>query len=376
MFKHSPIYFDNNASTQLDRRVFDTMLPFFFDQYANPHSAHHFGNEINKAVDQARKQVADLIKADKNEIIFTSGSTEAINIVLKGVAESNIHRGRHIVTVSTEHYAVLDTCKHLEEKGFDITYLDVNNAGLLDLNELQASLRPETILVCIMYVNNETGVIQPIKEVASIVSKTNALLFTDATQAAGKLDINVVDLAVDFLCFSGHKIHGPKGIGALYVKNKTTLSTYMHGGGQELGLRSGTLNVPGIIGLGAASNLCKNEMNENAYRIGFLRDKLERAILVIPDTIVNGDLKNRVYNVTNICFKGNDAYMMMGRLKHVAVSNGSACTSSVIEPSHVLTAMGLTDEDAFASIRFSLGKFNTEDEIDTAIKNITELYTC
>lgn len=374
MYNCPHIYIDNNATTQVDKRVLDAMMPFFSGSYANPHSAHCFGNEINKTVERAREQVAHLIGANSKEIIFTSGSTEAINIALKGVAELNAHRGRHIVTVATEHHAVLDTCKHLESKGYEVTYLGVDGTGILDLDELQASLRVDTILVCIMYVNNETGVIQPIKEIASLVSTTQALFFTDATQAAGKLDINVNEVDIDFLCISGHKIHGPKGIGALYVKNGIRLPTYTHGGGQEKGLRSGTLNVPGIVALGVACELCENEMREDANRISQLRDKLERDLLLqVSGTSVNGNRKCRVNNVTNMCFKGIDANVLIGRMRNIAVSNGSACTSALFEPSHVLTAMGLSDDDAFASLRFSLGRFNTEDEIAVVINTISEL---
>jgi len=348
-------------------------MPFLIRDFANPHSAHDFGNEVMKAVEHAREQVADLIGAESKEIIFTSGSTEAINIALKGVAELNTYKGKHIIAVLTEHHAVLDTCKHLETKGYEVTYLDVCDTGIVDLDELKASLRSDTILVCAMYVNNETGVIQPIKEIASLVKTTQAYFFSDATQAAGRTEINIDDLGVDFLCISGHKLHAPKGIGALYVKSGIKLPTYTHGGGQEKGLRSGTLNVPGIIALGVACELCKKEMREDANRISQLRDKLERALLQIPGTSVNGSKERRVYNTTNICFKRNDANVLIGRMGNIAVSNGSACTSAIVEPSHVLTAMGLSDEDAFASIRFSLGRFNTESEVEVVIKTINEL---
>lgn len=367
------IYFDNNATTKVDSRVLDAMMPFLIRDFSNPHSAHDFGNEVMKAVEHAREQVADLIGAESKEIIFTSGSTEAINIALKGVAELNTYKGKHIIAVLTEHHAVLDTCKHLETKGYEVTYLDVCDTGIVDLDELKASLRSDTILVCAMYVNNETGVIQPIKEIASLVKTTQAYFFSDATQAAGRTEINIDDLGVDFLCISGHKLHAPKGIGALYVKSGIKLPTYTHGGGQEKGLRSGTLNVPGIIALGVACELCKKEMREDANRISQLRDKLERALLQIPGTSVNGSKERRVYNTTNICFKRNDANVLIGRMGNIAVSNGSACTSAIVEPSHVLTAMGLSDEDAFASIRFSLGRFNTESEVEVVIKTINEL---
>ncbi|HVI45896.1 MAG TPA: cysteine desulfurase family protein [Chitinophaga sp.] len=373
MHNNAITYLDNNATTKVDKRVLDAMLPFLIDNYANPHSTHYFGNEANKTVEQARKQVADLICADSNEIIFTSGATEAINIALKGAAALNARKGNHIITVATEHHAVLDTCKHLEREGFEVTYLDVDNTGIIDLAKLQALLRPETILVCIMYVNNETGVTQPIQDISSIVRKTQALFFSDVTQAVGKMDINVDVLDVDFLCISGHKIYGPKGIGALYVKNGIKVPTYTHGGGQEKGLRSGTLNVPGIIALGVACELCKTRMKEDVNRISLLRQKLEGGLLQIPGTSVNGNIDNRACNVTNICFKGHDANILIGRMKNIAVSNGSACASAIMRPSHVLIAMGLSDEDAFSSIRFSLGRFNTESEIEVVIKSISQL---
>jgi len=374
MYSNNSItYLDNNATTPVDKRVLDTMLPFLTDGYANPHSAHYFGNIVNKAVEQAREQISELIGADKEEIIFTSGSTEAVNIVLKGLTELRAHQGKHIVTVATEHHAVLDTCKYLETKGYEVTYLGVLDNGIIDLAELKTSLRNDTILVCTMYVNNETGVIQPIKEISSLAHEAQALFFTDATQAAGKIEINVDDLGIDFLCISGHKMYAPKGIGALYIKKGIQLPTYIHGGGQEKGLRSGTPNVPGIIALGKACELCRTEMQEDTKRIGDLRDELERALLDIPGTSVNGDIVKRIYNVTNICFKGCDANVLIGRMRNIAVSNGSACTSAVMEPSHVLTAMGVSDEDAFGSIRFSLGRFNTEDDMTVVIKAISEL---
>lgn len=369
----SIVYFDNNATTKVDSRVLAAMIPFLAEEYANPHSAHYFGNEINKAIEKARAQVASIIGAYREEITFTSGSTEAINIAIKGISDLYGHKSKHIITVATEHHAVLDTCKFLEGKGFEITYLGVNDSGLIDLDELKASLRSDTILVCLMFANNETGIIQPIKEVASIVKKTGALFFTDATQAIGKIDINVYDFGIDILCLSGHKIYGPKGVGALYIKNGINLPTYTHGGGQEKGLRSGTLNVPGIVALGVACEICNNEMHDDAHRIGQLRDKLEGGLLRIPETYVNGDRGHRVYNVTNMCFKGIDASVLIGRLRDIAVSNGSACTSAVEEPSHVLIAMGLSEGDANASIRFSLGRFNTESEVDIAIKRFSEI---
>ena len=370
------IYFDNNATTPVDKRVLDVMLPFLVENFANPSSTHHFGITANQSVKNARVQVADLIGAEVNEIIFTSGSTEAINIALKGVAENYSAKGKHIVTVSTEHNAVLDTCKHLERRGYELTYLSVSKDGLIDLNELKNSLRQDTILVCVMYVNNETGVIQPIKEIASLAHGVGALYMCDATQAMGKMEIDVDALGIDLMCLSGHKMYAPKGVGALYVRhgtNRVKLSAYTHGGGHEQGLRSGTLNVPGIVALGKACEISKQEIKQDAEKISRLRNELENEILKISGLYVNGNRENRIYNVTNICFPDVDANALIGRMKNVAVSNGSACTSAVIEPSHVLTAMGLRETDAFGSIRFSLGRFNTKKEVKAVVKIISEL---
>lgn len=367
------IYLDYNSTTPIDRRVLEAMLPFLKDNFANSSSTHHFGQNINEKVKQAREQIANFINAEPNELIFTSGATEAINIAIKGVAESYSNIGKHIVTVSTEHKAVLDTCKDLERKGFEITFLSVLQNGLIDLAELQKAIRPDTILVSVMYVNNETGVIQPIKEIAKLAHEKGALFMTDATQAVGKIEIDVDDLGVDLLCFSGHKMYAPKGIGALYVRNKTKLSPQIHGGGHEQGLRSGTLNVPGIIALAKACEIASEEMDLNKRNISELKDKLETEFLKLPNTSLNGDSENRIFNTTNICFKGQDANVLIGRMKNIAVSNGSACSSAVVEPSHVLKAMGLNDDDAFASLRFSLGKFNTIEDIETVISKIKEL---
>lgn len=370
------IYLDYNATTPIDKRVLDTMLPFLTENFANPSSTHYFGQTLHKRVEQAREQIADFIKANPIELIFTSGATEAINLAIKGVAEKNSNKGKHIVTVSTEHKAVLDTCKDLERKGFEVTYLPVQNNGLINLIELKKAIRPDTILVSVMYVNNETGVIQPIKEIATIVHEKQALFMSDATQAAGKIEIDVDNLDVDLLCFSGHKMYAPKGIGALYVRNrgkKIKLTPQIHGGGHEQGLRSGTLNVPGIIALAKACEIASEEMVQNQNRISELRNVLETELLKLPKTYLNGDKENRIYNTTNIRFEGQDANVLIGRMKDVAVSNGSACSSAVFESSHVLKAMGLSESDAFASLRFSLGKYNSIEEIETVIKKIKEL---
>lgn len=370
------LYFDYNSTTPVDPKVLDAMLPFLQDNFANPSSSHHYGLLINEKVKEARQQIADFLNAEPNELLFTSGATEAINLAIKGVAESYNNKGKHIVTVSTEHKAVLDTCQDLEKKGFEITYLPVNEEGLIDLEEIKQALRPDTILVSVMLVNNETGVIQPIAEIAEIAHENGSLMMTDATQAVGKLPINVEQLNIDLLCFSGHKIYAPKGIGALFVRQrarKTKIIAQTHGGGHEYGLRSGTLNVPGIIGLAKACEIADVEMDINKLQITLLRDCLESELTKLPRTSVNGHTANRVYNTSNICFDGQDASMIIGRMKNVAVSNGSACSSSVIEPSHVLRAMHLNEDKAFGSIRFSLGKYNTMNEIHAVLKEIIKV---
>lgn len=369
-------YLDYNSTTPIDSRVLEVMLPFLKDNFANPSSTHLFGQSINEKVKQAREQIVDFIYAEPNELIFTSGATEAINMAIKGVAESCSNKGKHIITVSTEHKAVLDTCKDLERKGFEVTYLPVQSSGLIDLEELKQAIRTDTLLVSVMYVNNETGVIQPIKEISKIAHDKGALFMSDTTQALGKIEIDVDDLGVDLLCFSGHKMYAPKGIGALYVRqrgNKIKLTPQNHGGGHEQGLRSGTLNVPGIIALAKACEIASQEMTPNQKTISQLRDNLERELLKLPNTSINGDSEKRIYNTTNICFKGQDANVLIGRMKDIAVSNGSACSSAVVESSHVLKAMGLNDEDAFASLRFSIGKYNTLEDIELVVNKIKEL---
>jgi len=375
--KKQIIYLDNNATTQIDKRVLDAMMPFLTNEFANANSTHLFGVKAYEAVKAARIQVADLIGAEAHEIIFTSGSTESINLAIKGVAQNYSSRGKHIVTVATEHSAVLDTCKYLETIGYEITYLPVLPDGLIDLTELKNVLREDTILVSVMLANNETGVLQPIKEIADLAHAAGALFMTDATQAVGKIPVNVDELGIDLLCMSGHKLYAPKGVGALYVRQRmkrVKLPALLHGGGHERGMRSGTLNVPGIVALGAACALAQKEMKQNAENILALRNYLEEELLKIDDTIVNGNRESRLYNTANILFAGADSDALIMGLSNtendlplIAVSNGSACASASIEPSHVLTAMGLNEIDAFSSIRFSLGKFNTKEEIDVAI---------
>lgn len=377
------IYLDNNATTPIDKRVLDAMMPFLTDNFANANSTHQFGVGAYEAVKVARSQVSELVGAEPNEIIFTSGSTEAINLAIKGVAEKSVGKGKHIVTVGTEHSAVLDTCRHLETKGYEVTYLPVKPDGIIDLSELKSVLRNDTILVCVMYVNNETGIVQPIKEIVELSHAVGALFMSDATQAVGKIPVNVDALGIDLLSMSGHKIYAPKGVGALYVRqreNRVKLPAMLHGGGHERGLRSGTLNVAGIVALGKACQIAQAEMKKNYESILSLRNYLESELLKVEETTVNGNATERLYNVSNICFHGADSDAVIMGLSNpetdfplIAVSNGSACTSTSIEPSHVLTAMGLNETNAFSSIRFSLGKFNTKKEIEIvidAVKNV------
>lgn len=375
--KKQVIYLDNNATTQIDKRVLDAMMPFLTNEYANANSTHQFGVHAYEAVKSARVQVSELIGAEAHEIVFTSGSTEAINLAIKGVAENYQSKGKHIVTVSTEHSAVLDTCQYLETKGFEVTYLSVKSDGLIDLDELKTVLRDDTILVSVMLANNETGVIQPIKEIAELSHGVGALFMSDATQAVGKIPVNVDELGIDLLCLSGHKLYAPKGVGALFVRqrmNRVKIPALLHGGGHEKGLRSGTLNVPGIVALGKACAIAKKELSKNAESIGAFRNYLETELLKIDGTSINGNIENRLYNTSNILFRGADSDAIIMGLSNsendlplIAVSNGSACTSTSIEPSHVLTAMGLDEVAAFSCIRFSLGKYNTKDEINTVI---------
>ena len=374
------IYLDNNATTPIDKKVLEAMMPFLTTDFANANSTHQFGVGAYEAVKVARKQVADLVGAEPYEIVFTSGSTEAINLAIKGVAENYQKKGKHIVTVSTEHSAILDTCEYLESKGYEVTYLSVKSDGLIDLNELKSVLRDDTILVSVMFANNETGVIQPIKEISELAHNVGALFMSDTTQAVGKIGINADDFGIDLLCMSGHKLYAPKGVGALFVRqreNRVKIPALLHGGGHEKGLRSGTLNVPGIVAFGMACELAQKEMSDNAERIRELRDYLETELLKLDDTSVNGNKEKRLYNTSNILFRDADSdAIIMGlsnpetNLPLIAVSNGSACTSAKIEPSHVLTAMGLNETEAFNSIRFSLGKFNTKAEIDVVIENV------
>lgn len=365
---------DYNATTPVDKRVLDAMLPYFTEKFGNASSrTHSFGWIAEEAVKIARQQVADLINCLEQEVVFTSGSTEGINLAIKGVWENYQSKGKHIITVKTEHKAILDTCKALEKKGATITYLNVDREGVIDLQELKNALTPQTILVAIMYANNETGVIQPIKEIANVVHTNNSMLFCDATQVVGKINIDVEDEHIDIMCLSAHKFYGPKGIGALYIRRKdprVTLFPQIDGGGHERGLRSGTLNVTGIVGLGKACEIAKLDMWDDSARISKLRTRLEQLLTELPHTFINGSTKNRLFNTTNICFQGKRSETMIKKIPNIAVAMGSACTSAVAEPSHVLKAMGLSDEDSYCSIRFSLGKYTTEAEIKEVIEKI------
>ena len=371
-----PIYLDYNATTPCDPRVVEVMLPYFTEKFGNAASrSHQLGWVAEEAVDIAREQAARLIGAETKEIIFTSGATEATNLAIKGVFETYTGKGNHIITTNIEHKAVLDTCKNLENKGAEVTYLKVNAGGMIDLEELEAAIKPTTILISIMYANNETGVVQQIKKIGEIAKKKQEIFFTDATQAVGKIPVDVSVDGIDIMAFSAHKMYGPKGIGALYVRRKNPrvkLKAQIDGGGHERGMRSGTLNVPGIVGFGKACEICMNEMAQDAGRLKILRDKLENSLLSIEQTFLNGNKENRLPQVTNISFRHVESQgLMMGFSKEIAVSSGSACTSASIEPSYVLKALGLDDEMAHSSLRFSLGRFSTEEEIDFAIMKIT-----
>jgi len=375
--KKKLIYLDNNATTPCDPRVVDTMVPYFYEKFGNAASrSHHFGWEAEEAVDYAREQVAELIKADSKEIIFTSGATEANNLALKGVFDMYASKGNHIITVTTEHKAILDTCKHLEKQGAEVTYLKVNNEGLVDLVELENSIKPSTILVSIMWANNETGVIQDMASIGAICAKKGVLFHSDATQAVGKIKTHPRELGVHLMSFSAHKMYGPKGVGALYVSRKNPrvkVTAQMDGGGHERGMRSGTINVPGIVGFGKAAELARLEMDQDAARVSVLRDKLQKGLCQLEETYVNGNQDNRMPHVTNISFKHVEGEgLMMTFNQNIAVSSGSACTSASLEPSYVLVALGLGDDLAHSSIRFSLGRFTTEEEVEDTIALVSK----
>jgi cysteine desulfurase len=406
-----PVYLDYNSTTPCDPRVVEAMLPYFTQMFGNAASrSHALGWEAEEAVELARERVAQLVGAEPKEIIFTSGATEADNLAIKGVVEMYAAKGNHVITVVTEHKAVIDTCHHLEKSGGEVTWLPVDADGLINLAELEAAIRPTTVLIAIMYANNEIGVIQPIRDISAIARRHGILFFTDATQAVGKIPVDVNADGIDLMAFSAHKLYGPKGIGALYVRRKgprVRLTAQMDGGGHERGMRSGTLNVPAIVGFGMACELCRLEMEAdglrmrsdelrtegdgvrtggdglrmeadglgmNGLRTVVLRDRLEQGLQALEGAKINGSRQHRLPQVTNISFPGVDGDALLAGLgKNVALSSGSACTSASMEPSYVLKALGLDDDLAHSSLRLGLGRFTTKDEIDYAIEQITKI---
>ena len=375
-----PIYLDHNATTPCDPRVVEAMVPYFTQNFGNAASRNHpFGWQAEEAVDYAREQVAKLIGADPKEIIFTSGATEGDNLGIKGVFEMYASKGNHIITCNIEHKAVLDTCRNLEKEGAEVTYLNVKPNGLIDLAELEAAIKPTTILIAIMYANNEIGTVMPMREISAIARKHGVLVFTDGVQAVGKIPVDVNKDGIDLMAFTAHKMYGPKGVGALYVRRKNPrvkVTAQIDGGGHERGMRSGTLNVPGIVGFGKACEICMNEMEADAARISKLRDKLENALLKLEESYLNGDKEHRLPHVTNISFKYVEGEgLMMGFNKNIALSSGSACTSASLEPSYVLKALGLGDDLAHSSLRFGLGRYTTEEQIDYTIEQVSSTVT-
>jgi cysteine desulfurase len=365
----TPIYLDNHATTPMDPRVLDAMVPYFTQYFGNAASRNHeFGWVAEQAVDKARKQIADLIGASAREIIFTSGATESDNLAIKGVAEMYAEKGNHIITAATEHKAVLDTCKKLEKSGYRVTYLPVKGDGLIDLDMLRESITDKTILVTIMYANNEIGVLQPVAEIGKICREKGVLFHTDGVQAIGKVPVDVNRDHIDLMSITAHKLYGPKGVGALYVRRKNPrvqLTAQMDGGGHERGMRSGTLNVPGIVGLGEACAICQREMPEETKRLMYLRDKLRNKLeSELDEVYLNGSWEHRLPHSLNLSFAYVEGESLLMGINDVAVSSGSACTSATLEPSYVLKALGLGDDIAHSSIRFGIGRFNTEEEID------------
>ena len=370
-----PIYLDNHATTAADPRVVQAMLPYFTEIFGNAASRNHaFGWGAEEGVEKARKQIADLIGANSKEIIFTSGATESNNLALKGVAQMYGEKGNHIITAATEHKAVLDTCKHLEKDGFRVTYLPVKGDGSVDLDMLREAITDKTILVSIMYANNEIGLIQPVAEIGKICKEKGVLFHTDGVQAVGKIPVDVIADNIDLLSLSGHKVYGPKGVGALYVRRKgprVQLTAQMDGGGHERGMRSGTLNVPGIVGLGKACEIARLEMPEESKRMEYLRDKLkDRLLAALDECYINGTMDQRLPNNLNISFAYVEGESLLMGINDVAVSSGSACTSATLEPSYVLKALGAGDDIAHSSIRFGIGRFNTEAEVDYVAQKV------
>ena len=373
--KVMPIYMDYSATTPTDPRVAQKMIPYITEHFGNPASrSHPYGWEAEEAVEEARAQVAALVNADPREIVFTSGATESNNLALKGIAEFYQDRGKHIITVKTEHKAILDTARELERKGFEVTYLDVLENGLIDLDVLKAAIRPDTILVSVMMVNNEIGVIQDVEAIGELCRDKGVFFHVDAAQATGKVAIDLQKLKVDLMSFSAHKTYGPKGVGALYVRRKprVRLEAQMHGGGHERGMRSGTLATHQIVGMGEAFRIAKEEMDEESARIKALRDRLWAGLSTMEEVHINGDMTQRVPHNLNVSFNFVEGESLIMAIKDVAVSSGSACTSASLEPSYVLRALGRSDELAHSSIRFSVGRFTTEAEIDAVVKLLQE----
>jgi cysteine desulfurase len=371
---------DNHATTPVDPRVLDTMLPYFREVFGNSASRNHeFGWKAEEAVENARAQVAKLINASPKEIIFTSGATESDGLAIRGIAEMYREKGNHIITQVTEHKAVLDTCKRLEKEGYEVTYLPVQKDGRIRLDDLRRAITPKTILISIMYANNEIAVVQPINEIGKIAKEKGIFFHTDAVQAVGKIPVDVQKDGIDLLSISAHKIYGPKGVGALYVRRRNPrvqLVAQIDGGGHERGMRSGTLNVPGIVGLGKACELCMNEMAEEAVRLKALRDRLTKAIMSqLDETFINGSMEHRLPHSVNISFAYVEGESMLMGINDIAVSSGSACTSATLEPSYVLKALGVGEDLAHTSIRFGIGRFNTEEEVDYVVNRVVETVT-
>lgn len=372
------IYLDNSATTPVDPRVLDAMIPYFTTHFGNAASRNHpFGWEAEEGVDYAREQIAKLIGAEDKEIIFTSGATESINLALKGAFEMYAKKGNHIITVKTEHKAVLDTCKHIEKMGGEVTYLDVKNDAMVDLEELEAAIKPNTIMICVMWANNETGVIQDVEAIGKICAKHGVLFMSDVTQAVGKVPIDVKKVGIHLAAFTAHKMYGPKGVGALFVnriKPRVKVVAQMDGGGHERGMRSGTMNVPAIVGFGKAAEICLEEMFADAARLSKLRDRLQTAFMgMLEEVTINGNPNSRLPHVTNMSFKHVEGEgLMMTFNQEIGLSSGSACTSASLEPSYVLVAMGLGDDLAHSSLRFSLGRFTTDEDIDYTIQAIAQ----
>ena len=375
-----PIYLDNHATTPVDPRVLDAMLPYFTEKFGNAASRNHeFGWKAEEAVENARGQIARLINASPKEIVFTSGATESTNLAIKGAAEMYREKGKHIITQVTEHKATLDTCKRLEKYGYEVTYLPVEKDGRVNLDELRAAIRPNTILISIMYANNEIGVVQPIAEIGKIAKEKGIFFHVDAVQAVGKIPVDVQKDGIDLMSISAHKIYGPKGVGALYVRRKNPrvqLSAIIDGGGHERGMRSGTLNVTGIIGLGKACELCQQEMAEESVKLSKLRDRLKDSIMSrLDETYINGSLEHRLPHNINISFAYVEGESLLMGINDVAVSSGSACTSATLEPSYVLKALGVGEDLAHTSIRFGIGRFNTQEEVDYVADRVVETVT-